>query len=155
MRLGEPGGIAAHQRTRALLQTERLGDRNRKPGDLVGDDAPANLRPVEPVEQRRNAFEQPRLGKHARFVTTQELIAQRVECRLSGSDAEGSAHHAAGATSDHGTQRLEIERHHSTVHAHVVGCASQVRRAVDQRAVEIEEQCDTVHDSCGRRIDSR
>ena len=106
---------------------------------LVGHDAPGKRAAFQRIEDRRH------VGKHcgalqqATRIAIEEGVAQRLEVRIAGGDAERRADHAARARSDHRPQALVRQGLEATLGTQRVGRAGEVRGAVDQRAVEVEQ----------------
>jgi hypothetical protein len=116
------------------------GDEGRREArGLVRDDTPWGTRPFQCREHHLDAVERPRRLQQAGFVVREERVAQFLEPGLARLDAERDADHAARAGAHHRAQRGERQRCQAVVDAQPVGGAGKVGRAVDQRAVEVEQ----------------
>ena len=126
-----PGAVEQRHRAR-----QRHGEAHR----LVGDHAPAQARrALQRLDQLGHAVEDLRVAQHPRLVVDEELLAQLGKFGRFGRDAEGHAQHAARAGAGHRPIALQRQRRQAALGAHLVGRGAQVGRAVDQGAVQVEQ----------------
>ena len=69
----------------------------------------------------------------------QRRPAPGIEFRVVGAVPKSHGNHAAGTRASHRPVVFKRQRGHAPRHAHLIGSRTQVGRAVDQRAVQIEQ----------------
>ena len=139
MRLRMRRSVAGDHRGSTVMEAQRSDQRVGEAARLVGDDAPGVATLLERLEHRQHRREDPGFARHALFVAAQEVVAQRDETLVVGSELESHADHAARARADHRPKALERQCRQAVRDAQVVGRTGQVGRAVDQRAVQVEQ----------------
>ena len=105
---------------------------------LVGDDAPARAGGFQRGQHRFHAFERMAVAAQFLLVDHQEFRHQRV-ARGDVQIRECRAHHRPRSLGHVGAQVGQGHRRASARDEHAIGGGDEVRRAVQQRAVEIEQ----------------
>ena len=106
---------------------------------LVGDDAPAQTGALEGVDHGPDLGEYRGHAQQPAAVDVQEPCSQGLVARVAGAHPEGCADHATRATAHERAQDGVIQRRQAVLGAQVVGSASQIRGAVDEGAVQVEQ----------------
>ena len=92
----------------------------------------------KPLERRHGAGKGPALGGDIGLVVNQELGQHAVDVVLGAGAAQSLLDHDAGAVADALADGVERYRRVPAPRQHVVQRVGQVRRGIDQGAVEIE-----------------
>mmetsp|Transcript_70446 Transcript_70446/g.165987 ORF Transcript_70446/g.165987 Transcript_70446/m.165987 type:complete len:229 (+) Transcript_70446:978-1664(+) len=137
VRLGMAGRVSSDNHL--CTQPESSHQWQRKALGLVRHDAPAQTGIGQAVQHGPDAFE--RLGAvvHECLVTVEELPLEFVVVAMPRRDLEALGQHAARARAAVRPKHSQGQWIEAASTAHLVHCGSQVRRTVDQRAVQVEQ----------------
>ena len=130
--------VAADQHRTARIPAELGQDVAREVFGLVGHDAPGAARRFERGQHRGHAVEQHAVPAQLFLVDRQEFGHQRFAGRLFHL-RKRRGQHGARALGDMRPQQVQRHRRYAPRGAHPVGGGQHVRRAVQQRAVQVEQ----------------
>ncbi len=138
--------VATGDRVEQRREVETVQDPERRPLRLVGADRGA----VAGAAQGRQSFGHPGIGsrqpRRIRLVELEEAWQRRrvvvVGCTARG---EGAGDQRRRAVADHPPHLLRRQRRPTALAQHFVECRPEVRRAVDESAVEVEDQQNIRH----------
>ena len=142
MRLALRRRVAAHHRAEARAEAERVQQPDRQPRRLVGADAEAPARGGERVQRFRHAGEGPGQGGQVFGVEVEEALhpaRQRGQVERRAGGGEAALHQPRHAVADHARDGVERLRRQAGLGQHAVQRGGEVRHAVHQRAVEVED----------------
>ena len=131
------------------VQLQALDDGLAETRVLVGDDAPGQAAGAQLLQQWGHVVEEARFLKQPLLVALEDFVAQGLKLFVAGKHLKRHTHHAARTGAHHAAQLRVRHRRQAARGAHVVGGAGQVGRAVDEGAVEVEE--DGADGGLGRR----
>jgi ribose 5-phosphate isomerase A len=106
---------------------------------LVGADRKPSPLPGEAVERGQRAWVGPAFAGDIRLIMRQELGEHSVHVALRADPRQRLLDHDPGAVANAAADGLDRNRCESATHEHIVKSVGQVRRGIDQRAVEIED----------------
>ncbi len=130
--------VAADQHGAAPRPAETFDHADRQALGLVGDDAPAQAARLDRRQQFGDAGEGHAVHRQRLAVTRQEGRQQFFAFGL-GQIRQGHRQHGATALGHHLSQARQRHRRPAQVGQHAVHRIAQVRGAVDQGAIEVEQ----------------
>ncbi|MNT06217.1 hypothetical protein D3C72_1408730 [compost metagenome] len=140
MRLALGQGVTTDQHRATLLPAVLRHDQPRQVLGLVGDDAPHGTGRVQRLEHAGDAIEQHGVPADRGFVALQELGNQRIALGRVQFWKRGR-HHRPRALGHHRTQLRRIDRCATALGQHRIKRRDEVRRTVEQSAVQVEQHC--------------
>ena len=131
-----------------VAELERIEELNRQPFELVGADRKPAALGGEPLKDGLEMRERARAIGNVRAVMGDKSAEHAVELggrHVAALGDQGPLDHAARAAADHPPRIVVSHRRQAFIGQHEIERRNQIRRGIDQRAVEIED--DGAHDS--------
>jgi len=150
MRFAFGHGIAAHDAGGARVEVERTQQRRREPARLVGDHAPGLAARLECDEHLFDAHEQARRIRHMVRVDREKALAQSFE-NVGTGVGKPQPDQSRRAVRDESPRRTELERFATVFAEQAIQRPDHVRRGVEERTVEVEQDGVDVGHAAGSR----
>ena len=141
MGLLQPERVRPANGGEAIGQAKRVKEPHREPFEFVGADRKTAAAGGELVERRFEAGERSRAGGDMRGVVVDEAFDEPIDCgrvELAPLRCQGAFDHRSCAAADQLARRIIGDRRQTFASEDDVERVGEIGRAVDQRAVEIE-----------------
>ena len=135
MRRGVATDHSRCAREQGHLRHERVGEAL----GFVGDDAPDHALLANRAEQIGDAVKSEGALREAAFVVHIKLFSEYLVIHMIGQHVKRDAQHAARARTCQRAVAFIRNRGQAAIGAQLVGSGGQIGGAVDQRAIEVEE----------------